>query len=142
MGGDISDMKTKKNDASVKQFLANIFDEQQRADAQSLNVLFKEVTGEQPKMWGESIVGYGSYHYKYASGREGDWMKTGFSPRKGALTLYCSYGFDDDKDLMIKLGKHTTGKACLYIKKLSDVDLLVVKELISRTWNHHEKSGA
>jgi hypothetical protein len=90
----------------------------------------EEVTGHKPKMWGPSIVGFGSYHYKYDSGREGDWMVTGFSPRKKDLTLYIMMGFEKHQDLMKQLGKHSTGKSCLYIKRLSDIHMPTLKKLI------------
>jgi hypothetical protein len=93
----------------------------------------RDVTGEEPKMWGSSIVGFGSYHYKYASGREGDWPITGFSPRKGDLTLYITGGLDSFSDLLPKLGKHKTAKSCLYIKKLSDIDVGVLRKIISKS---------
>ena len=99
----------------------------------------KRVTDERPKMWGTSIVGYGSYHYVYASGREGDFLVAGFSPRKQALTLYIMSGFSGHQALMKKLGKHKTGKSCLYIKKLDDVDLEVLEELISRSVSFVQK---
>ena len=95
--------------------------------------IMKEVTGKRPKMWGDSIVGYDSYRYKYASGREGDWPVTGVSPRKQALTLYIMSGFKKYPALMKKLGKHTTGSSCLYIKKLEDIDTKVLKQLIQES---------
>ena len=93
--------------------------------------IMEEIVGEPPKMWGGSIIGFGSYHYKYASGREGDWMLTGFSPRKQSLTLYIMSGFSRYDELLSKLGKYKTGKSCLYIKKLEQVDAAVLKELIA-----------
>lgn len=135
----MAEMKTKQSDASVAAFIAAILDAQQRADAETICRLMEKVTGEEPKMWGDSIVGFGTYHYVYASGREGDWAKVGFSPRKENLTLYFMYGFADDKKLMEKLGTYKTGKACLYIKHLKDVDLTVIEELVRRTFAHHQK---
>ncbi len=129
MGG----LKTKRNPANVKAFLKTVKDEQKRADSFALLEMMQEITGEPPMMWGSSIIGFGSYHYRYASGQEGDWMLTGFSPRKQALTLYVMSGFGGDKThLLKKLGKHSTGKACLYIKRLSDVDPDVLREIVSQ----------
>jgi hypothetical protein len=101
--------------------------------------LMREVTGEEPTMWGSSIVGFGSYHYKYASGREGDSCLTGFSPRKQNLVLYIMGGFEQYDALMAKLGKHTTGSACLYIKRLSDLDLGVLRELVAESVDHMKR---
>ena len=98
--------------------------------------MMKKITGKKPKLWDSNIVGFGSYHYKYASGREGDWFLTGFSPRKQALTLYIMPGFGDYGPLMKKLGKYKTGKSCLYIKKLEDVDQKTLKELIAKSVRH------
>ncbi len=128
-----AELKTKVNDASVEGFLNSIKDEQTRADCFEILKLMKQVTKEEPKMWGASIVGFDSYHYKSASGREGDWMLTGFSPRKQNLTLYLMSGFDAHADLLKKLGKHKTSVGCLYIKKLEDVDKKVLKELVVET---------
>ena len=128
-----AELKTKLNDASVEDFLNTVSDEQIRADCFEIAKLMKQVTKAEPKMWGSSIVGFGSYHYKGASGREGDWMLVGFSPRKQNLTLYIMAGFDRYDELMNKLGKFSTGKSCLYIKKLADVDKKVLKELISES---------
>lgn len=102
--------------------------------------LMGEITGEKPKMWGTAIVGFGNYHYKYASGREGDFLITGFSPRKQALTLYIMAGFSSYDSLMKKLGKYKTGKSCLYIKKLEDIDMKVLKQLISRSVKYMHKT--
>ena len=128
-----AELKTKLNDASVEDFLNTVSDEQIRADCFEITKLMKQVTKAEPKMWGSSIVGFGSYHYKGASGREGDWMLVGFSPRKQNLTLYIMAGFDRYDELMKKLGKFSTGKSCLYIKKLADVDKKVLKELVSES---------
>ncbi|HEX7902961.1 MAG TPA: DUF1801 domain-containing protein [Chitinophagaceae bacterium] len=124
------ELKTKQNDASVEKFLKAVKEEQQRKDALVILELFKKATGEEPKMWGSSIVGFGTYHYKYASGREGDWFVTGFSPRKQNMTLYLCCGFEPYGDLLKKLGKFKTGKGCLYFKKLEDIDLSILKEMI------------
>src|SRR5512134_3587589 len=124
------ELKTKVNDASVTKFINSVADEQKRNDCLELLKLMKQVTKEEPKMWGSSIVGFGSYHYKGKSGREGDWLLTGFSPRKQNLTLYLMGGFDTHAALLNKLGKFTTGAGCLYIKRLDDVDKKVLKELV------------
>lgn len=122
--------KTQPTEVSVSDFLASIDDEQKRADSQVVAQLMEAATGEPPKMWGPSIVGYGTYHYVYASGREGDWMLTGFSPRKTALTVYLMAGVERQTELLAKLGKYKTGKSCLYIKRLSDINLDVLREMI------------
>ena len=127
------ELKTKVNDASVEGFLNSVTDEQKREDCFEILRLMKQVTNEEPKMWGSSIVGFGSYHYKGASGREGDWLLTGFSPRKENLTLYIMGGFDLHQDLLKKLGKHKTSVGCLYIKKLDDVDKEILKELVAES---------
>jgi len=124
------ELKTKVNDVSVEGFLNSVADEQKREDCFEVLKLMKQVTKETPKMWGSSIVGFGSFHYKGASGREGDWLLTGFSPRKQNLTLYIMGGFDSHTDLLKKLGKYKTSVGCLYIKKLEDVDKKVLKELV------------
>lgn len=125
-----SELKTRVNEASVTDFINSITDEQKRKDCFEILKLMKQVTKEEPKMWGASIVGFGSYHYKGKSGREGDWMLTGFSPRKQNLTLYLMGGFDTHTALLKKLGKFTTSVGCLYIKKLDDVDKKILKELV------------
>jgi len=129
----MSDVKTKKNEASVEGFLKSVENEKRREDSFVVLDLMKEVTGEEPTMWGTSIVGFGTYHYKYASGREGDWMKVGFSPRKKNMTLYLMDGFGNYDSLLQKLGKYSTGKSCLYINKLEDVDQVVLKELVKQS---------
>src|SRR5210317_1474295 len=123
----MAEPKTKKNDASVENFLNSVANQTRREDSLSLLGLMRDVTGEEAKMWGSSIVGFGSYHYVYQSGREGDWMLTGFSPRKQNLAIYIMPGFSAYDSLLDKLGKHKTGKSCLYINKLADVDLKVLK---------------
>lgn len=130
----MSDVKTKKNEASVEGFLKSVENEKCREDSSVVLDLMKEVTGEKPTMWGTSIVGFGSYHYKGASGREGDWMKVGFSPRKQNMTLYLMDGFSSYGSLLEKLGKHKTGKSCLYINKLEDVDQTVLRELVKQSF--------
>ena len=126
-------LKTQRNAASVKAFLDGVTDERKRKDARAVLALMAEVTGEKPAMWGTSIVGFGSYHYKGASGREGDWMLTGFSPRKDSLTLYFMSGFQQHGDLLAKLGKHKTSMGCLYIKSLDDVHLPTLKKLVRQS---------
>ena len=126
-----AELKTKVNKASVEGFLNAVADEQARKDCFEILKMMKQVTMEEPKMWGASIVGFGSYHYIGKSGREGDWMLTGFSPRKQNLTLYLMGGFDSEKNLLKKLGKYKTSVGCLYIKKLDDVDKKVLKELVT-----------
>ena len=125
-----TELKTKVNNASVTDFLNSVADERIRKDCFEILKIMKQVTKEEPKMWGATIVGFGSYHYKGKSGREGDWMLTGFSPRKQNLTLYLMGGFDTHTALLKKLGKFTTSVGCLYIKKLDDVDKKVLKELV------------
>ncbi|MBM2840498.1 MAG: hypothetical protein HW412_1026 [Bacteroidetes bacterium] len=132
----MAELKTIVNDRSVTAFLNKIADEESRLDCFTLLKLMKQITGKQPKMWGPSIVGFGSYHYKYESGHEGDCPLVGFSPRKQSLTVYIMSGFDRHKPLMKKLGVFKTGKSCLYIKKVEDVDLTVLKELITRSVKH------
>jgi hypothetical protein len=133
--------KTKETDASVDAFLNAVEDEQRRKDCQAVAKLMQQVTKQKPKMWGSSIVGFGSYHYKYASGREGDAPLTGFSPRKQDLTLYISGGFEEYDDLMKRLGKCKTGKVCVYLKKLSDVDMAVLKQLVEKSVEHMKKTN-
>jgi hypothetical protein len=125
-----AELKTQVNDASVTEFLNRVPDEQKRNDCFEILKMMKQITKEEPKMWGSSIVGFGSYHYKGKSGREGDWMLTGFSPRKQNLTLYLMGGFEAHAALLEKLGKFTTGVGCLYIKRLDDVDKKILKELV------------
>ena len=126
----MAEQKTKPTNQSVKEFLNEISEPERRADCFAVAKIMEEITGEKPKMWGPSIVGFGSYRYKYASGREGDWPMMGFSPRKKDLTLYIMMGFEKHADLMEKLGKHSTAKSCLYIKRLSDVHIPTLKKLI------------
>jgi len=122
--------KTQPTDASVAAFVAGLADERQRADSERLIALMSKVTGEPATMWGPSIIGFGSYHYRYASGREGDAPLVGFSPRKTALTLYASAGEDERADLLARLGPHKVGKSCVYVKRLSDVDEQVLADLV------------
>ena len=129
----MADNKTKPTGISAKAFIDAIPDEAKRADARTLVKLMQTVTGEKPKMWGPSIIGFGTHHYKYESGREGDTALVGFSPRKSATVLYGVAEFKGAAKLLARLGKHTTGKGCLYIKNLSDVDLKVLEELIVKS---------
>jgi len=126
----VAENKTRATIASVTEFINAIEDRQKRADARKVAAIMRRVTGKRAKMWGSSIVGYGTYHYKYESGREGDFMIAGFSPRRQALTVYILAGFGRFDTLMGKLGKYKTGKSCLYIKRLSDVDEKVLEKLI------------
>jgi hypothetical protein len=132
----MAELKTKPTDQSVEGFLNKVPDEKKRQDSFAILDLMKQVTGEEPIMWGDSIVGFGRYHYKYASGREADWFITGFSPRKQNLTLYLMSGFDEYDQLLNKLGKHSTGKSCLYVKRLENIDLDILKELIEKSVAH------
>jgi hypothetical protein len=129
----VAEPKTKKTDASVEGFLNAVQDERKREDSFAVLDLMREATGEEPAMWGPSIVGFGSYTYKYASGREGEWPLTGFSPRKRDLTLYITSGFEGYAALLSRLGKFKTGKSCLYVKKLEDIDLPTLRELIKQS---------
>jgi hypothetical protein len=129
----MAELKTKPTGASVADFIASVADDQRRKDSETMVALMQEVTGQPPEMWGDSIVGFGRYHYRYESGRTGEWMVTAFSPRKESLTLYIMSGFDELAGLMARLGKHKTGKGCLYIKRLSDVDMGVLREMLERS---------
>jgi hypothetical protein len=126
----MAELKTKPTGESVKDFLNKIPDPERRQDCFAIAKIMEEITGDEPKMWGPSIVGFGTYHYKYDSGREGDWLVTGFSPRKKDLTLYMMMGFEKHDELMKQLGKHSVGKSCLYIKRLSDIHIPTLKKLI------------
>ena len=130
----MAEMKTKQTEASVEDFLNLIEDNQKREDCFEIVKMMKQVTKKEPKMWGPGIIGFGSYHYKYESGREGDSPQIGFSPRKQNITLYILSGADHENPLLQKLGKHSTGKVCLYIKRLADVDKKVLLELIKESF--------
>jgi hypothetical protein len=131
----MAEPKTRVNDASVTEFLNSVQDEVKRTDSFTLLDMFSRITGEKAKMWGTSIVGFGQYHYKSErSAQEGDWMITGFSPRKQNLTLYIMHGFDKYSKLLKKLGKHKTSVGCLYINRLADVDNDVLEELILQAY--------
>ena len=138
----MAELKTKLNDQSVEAFINRQPDEQTRADCLTLVKLMSQATKAEPKMWGSSIVGFGSYHYHYASGREGDWMLVGFSPRKQNLTLYLMTGFEAYDALLQKLGKHSVGKSCLYIKRLSDIHQPTLKKLIQQSVKRMQKTNA
>ena len=138
----MADLKTVPTKVNVNTFLDGIKDERKRADCYQILELMKRATRSEPKMWGTSIVGFGDLHYKYESGREGDWFIAGFSPRKQNLTLYMMGGFQQFPDLMERLGKHSTGKGCLYINKLEDVDTKVLKDLITRSVKAAKSSKA
>lgn len=125
-----SENKTKQTDVSPEDFIATVEHPRRREDGQTLLAFFNEVTGLPPRMWGGSIIGYGRYHYTYDSGREGDFMLTGFSPRKSALSLYVMSGFEKRAEKLERLGKHKIGKSCLYVNKLSDIDMNVLKEIV------------
>ncbi len=135
----MSSNKTVETDASVEKFINAVENEQKRKDSRELIALMSKITGAQPRLWGSSLIGFGKYHYKYASGREGDFFLTGFSPRKAALTIYIVSGFSSHEDQMAKLGPHKTGKSCLYIKNLDAVDREVLKGLIQDSVSYMRK---
>ncbi|HLU09861.1 MAG TPA: DUF1801 domain-containing protein [Oceanobacillus sp.] len=138
----MAENKTVPTNQKAEDFLNTVEDERKRKDSFTILELMKEVTGMEPVMWGTSIVGFGSYHYKGASGREGEWMLTGFSPRKQNLTLYGMGGFESHRELLQKLGKHSLGKGCLYIKRLDDVDLPTLKQLMEAVFKVAEAQKA
>ena len=129
----MAENKTKPTQLKVSDFIAGIENKVKRDDCRELMKLMAKITGNRAKMWGTAIVGYGKYHYKYESGREGDFFLTGFSPRKQALSIYIVSGFSIDPELMEKLGKYKTGKSCLYVKKLDDVDRSVLAQLVKES---------
>ncbi len=137
----MSDLKTKANQQSITAYLNTIEPQKKREDSFAILALMQEVSGEAPQMWGDTIIGFGRYHYKYASGREGDWFLAGFAPRKQNLTLYIMSGFDGYDELMSKLGKHSIGKSCLYIKKLEDIDLAILRQLIAQSIAHMKQTN-
>ena len=130
----MAELKTKPTDVNPAQYIAAIEDEERRKDVETVMKMMREATGEAPVMWGNDMVGFGKYAYKYASGHSGEWAVTGFASRKQALTLYFCGGLDNQADLLAKLGKHKTGKGCLYIKRMSDVDQNALREMIERSW--------
>ena len=137
----MAELKTKLNDASVDDFLNAIKDEQVRTDCWAIADIMQKATKAKPQMWGSAIVGFGSRRYKYSSGREMDWMLIGFSPRKQNITLYILSGFKGQDELMAQLGKHSCGKGCVYIKRLSDVHLPTLKKLINASVKHMLKTN-
>lgn len=133
----MAEIKTKQNTANVKTFLQTINEEEKRKDSLTIMALMKKITKTEPKMWGDSIVGFGSFHYKSErSKQEGDWYMTGFSPRKQNLTIYIIPGFAAHTELLKKLGKHKTGGSCLYINKLSEINMKVLEEVVSISFKH------
>lgn len=135
----MAELKTKPNDASVLDFLATVEDEGKRDDCYEIMNMMQEVTGDEPKMWGSSIIGYGTYRYKYASGREGDWMRIGFSPRKQNLTMYLMAGVEKHDEILSRIGKFKNGKSCFYVKKLDDIDREVLRELMVASLDYLEE---
>ena len=138
----MAELKTQPTDQDVITFLNAIPDERKRRDCFTLLAIMQQATGAQPVMWGDAIIGFGRYHYRYASGREGEWFLVGFSPRVQNLTLYIISGFDQYDLLLSKLGKHSTSKSCLYIKRLDDIDLTALQELVQRSVDHMAATGA
>ncbi|WP_371018425.1 DUF1801 domain-containing protein [Pseudalkalibacillus sp. JSM 102089] len=133
------ELKTKETDYSVIEFIESVDHPKKREDGYRLLDLFTETTGYEAKMWGPSIIGFGSYHYKYATGHEGDAPLVGFSPRKAKISLYLAQGEPEREEALERLGKHTTGKACVYVNKLADIDLGVLKELIDQSVDYMQK---
>ncbi len=127
----MSENKTRPTKGSVEAFIESVDDETKKADSYVLLELMKKITGHDPVLWGNSLIGFGNVRYKYKSGREGDWFLVGFSPRKQSLTLYIMPGFTQYQSLLDKLGKHKTGKGCLYVKRLSDIDMNVLTEIVT-----------
>lgn len=138
----MTELKTRPSGRSVAAFLAGIRDPDVRRDCRTLVRLMKKVTNARPAMWGSSVVGFGRYHYRYGSGREGDWFLAGFSPRKANLTLYLMGGFDGHAALVERLGKHSAGKGCIYVKRLSDLDTAVLRELIESSVKRNARASA
>ncbi|WP_421378535.1 DUF1801 domain-containing protein [Bacillus salacetis] len=134
------ELKTKENDSSVIEFIESVESQKKREDAYKLLDIFTETTGDEAKMWGTSIIGFGSYHYKYKTGHEGDAPLVGFSPRKAKISLYFATGDPDREKLLEDFGKHTSGKACVYINKLADIDVEVLKELIHQSVKFLQKT--
>lgn len=135
----MAEIKTRPSKQSAMAFITSIDDKQKRADVKKVAAMMRKATGARATMWGSAIVGYGRYHYKYASGREGEFMLTGYSPRKQALSVYIIPGFKPFESLMKNLGKYKTGKSCLYLRRLSDVDEAVLERLISESVKHMRK---
>jgi len=126
----MAEVKTKPTRRSVPAYLAAITDDKRRRDAEVVCSMMEDVTGEKPVLWGDSLIGFGTYHYKYASGHEGDTALVGFAPRKDRITIYLVDGFDDREEMLQRLGKHTRGKSCLHIKRLDDVDVKVLRQMV------------
>ncbi len=129
----MAELKTRPNNQNVDDFLKKVSDPAKRKNCHRVLDIMKQITQQEPKMWGDSMVGFGNYHYQYTSGREGNWFLTGFSPRKQSLTIYIMSGFDQFEHLMSQLGKYKNSKSCLYVKKLEDIDLGILKELIAES---------
>ena len=138
----MAENKTKQTDQSPEDFINSIENETRRADGLTLLSLMRKITGEPAVMWGPSIIGFGTYHYRYDSGQEGTWMLTGFSPRKANLVLYIMPGFSDYERILVCLGKYKTGKSCLYINRLSDIDMTVLEELVALSFSHMRQKYA
>jgi len=138
----MAELKTQPNDKSVTNFLNSVENDTKREDSFTILELMKEATGVEPVMWGDSIIGFGTYHYKYASGREAEWFMTGFSPRVQNLTLYIMDGFDEYDALLGKLGKHSTGKSCLYVKRLENINLDVLREMVKKSVAHMQATNS
>jgi hypothetical protein len=138
----MAQLKTQPNKKSVEDFLNGVENDTKRQDSFTILEMMKAATGEEPIMWGDSIVGFGTYRYKYASGKAAEWFLTGFSPRVQNLTLYIMDGFEEYDDLLGKLGKHSTGKSCLYVRRLENVDLDVLKEMIEKSVAHMQATNA
>jgi len=132
----MAELKTQPTDESVELFLNSVENDKKRTESFTILKLMREVTGSEPQMWGDSIVGFGKYKYRYASGRQGEWFLVGFSPRKRNLTLYIMSGFNGYDSLLGELGKFSTGKSCLYINKLEDIDMDTLRELVKRSVDH------
>ncbi|MEM7531942.1 MAG: DUF1801 domain-containing protein [Chloroflexota bacterium] len=137
----MSENKTRPTDQNVVDFLSHVENKRRREDSFTLLKMMEEITEEEAVMWGSSIVGFGSYHYKYESGREGDMPCVGFSPRKQSMTLYIMPGFEHYEGLLAELGKHKLGKSCLYVNKLADVDDSVLRRLIKHAYNHMKETN-
>lgn len=137
----MSENKTRPTDLNVVDFLNNVDNKRRREDGFTLLEMMKEITGEEAVMWGTSIIGFGSYHYKYESGREGDMPLVGFSPRKQSMTVYIMPGFDNYDEMLSKLGKHRTGRSCLYVNKLANVDDDVLRSLIKHSYEHMKETN-
>ena len=135
----MAENKTQPTNQSVKEFIESNSSGQKQKDAFELLRIMEDLSGEKAVMWGPGLIGFGKYHYKYESGREGDFLRTGFSPRKAALSIYIMAGFSRYEELLSRLGKHKIGKACLYVKKLSDIDVEVLKELIKESLHYMKK---